>query len=93
ALFSFSKLPIKLSLIIGILGIILSIGGASIVIYKKIIGDAITGWTSTMLAMFFFGSVQLFFLGIMGEYVYRIFVEAKERPIYIVRKLHENSEE
>lgn len=89
AIFSFSKLPIKLSLIIGTIGIILSLAGTGIVIYKKIIGVAITGWTSQMLSMYFFGSVQLFFLGILGEYVFRIFIETKDRPIYIIRKMHE----
>ncbi len=89
AIFSFSKLPLKLSWIIGIIGILLSLTGASVVIYKKIVGVAITGWTSTMLSIFFLGSVQLFFLGILGEYVFRIFIETKDRPIYIIRKLHE----
>jgi len=89
AIFSFSRLPIRLSLIIGTMGILLSLTGTGIVIYKKIIGVAITGWTSEMLSMYFFGSVQLFFLGILGEYVFRIFIEAKNRPIYIVRKVHE----
>lgn len=89
AIFSFSKLPIKLSLIIGTLGIIISVAGALVVIYKKLIGDAITGWTSTMLGMYFFGSVQLFFLGILGEYVFRIFIESKDRPVYVVRNFYE----
>jgi polyisoprenyl-phosphate glycosyltransferase len=85
AIFSFSKLPIKLALIIGILGILISIVGAGIVFYKYIIGVAITGWTSTMLALFFFGSIQLFFLGILGEYVFRIYTETKDRPVYIIK--------
>lgn len=89
AIFSFSKLPLKLSWIIGMIGILLSLTGAGVVIYKKIVGVAITGWTSTMLSIFFLGSVQLFFLGILGEYVFRIFIETKDRPIYIIRKLHE----
>ncbi|HBF87396.1 MAG TPA: glycosyltransferase [Bacteroidales bacterium] len=91
AIFSFSKLPIKLALIIGTLGIFISIIGAGIVLYKYIIGVAITGWTSTMLALFFFGSIQLFFLGILGEYVFRIYTETKDRPIYIIRNKLENN--
>ncbi|MBU0764399.1 MAG: glycosyltransferase family 2 protein [Bacteroidetes bacterium] len=89
AVFSFSKLPIRLSLLIGTIGILLSLTGAGIVFYKKITGVAITGWTSTMLGMFFFGSVQLFFLGILGEYVFRIFIETKDRPVYFIRKFYE----
>lgn len=91
AIFSFSKIPIKLSLIIGILGIFLSLTGSAVVIYKKFIGEAITGWTSQMLALFFFGSVQLFFLGILGEYVFRIFIETKDRPTYFIKKVFENN--
>ncbi|HBS88691.1 MAG: hypothetical protein A2W91_18795 [Bacteroidetes bacterium GWF2_38_335] len=89
AIFSFSKLPIKLSLVIGMIGIFISLVGAGVVIYKKIIGDAVTGWTSTMLGMFFFGSVQLFFLGILGEYIFRIFIETKDRPNYFIKDIYE----
>ncbi len=88
AIFSFSKLPIRLSLFIGIIGIILSITGTIIVLVKNTMGVAITGWTSIMLSMYFFGSVLLFFLGILGEYVFRIFIETKNRPTYIVRKFY-----
>jgi len=89
AIFSFSKIPIKISLIIGVLGILFSLMGSSVVVYKKIIGEAITGWTSQMLALFFFGSVQLFFLGILGEYVFRIFIETKDRPSYFIKEIFE----
>lgn len=90
AIFSFSKLPIKLALIFGIIGLLFSFTGASIVIYKKIIGEAITGWTSTMLSLFFFGSVQLFFLGILGEYIYRIYKEVQNRPVYFIRNYYDS---
>jgi len=89
AIFSFSKLPIRISLIIGTIGILLSLSGALIVIYKKFSGVAITGWTSTMLSLFFFGSVQLFFLGVLGEYIYRIYKETQNRPIYIIDRFYE----
>lgn len=92
AIFSFSKIPIKLSLIIGIIGILFSLTGSGIVIYKKLIGEAITGWTSQMLALFFFGSVQLFFLGILGEYVFRIFVETKDRPTFFIKKVFQKND-
>lgn len=86
ALFSFSKIPIRLCWIIGLLGILFSLGGSSIVIYKKLIGDAISGWASILVSIYFLGSVQLFFLGIVGEYIHRIFVETQNRPIFIVRE-------
>ena len=89
ALFSFSKLPIKLCLILGVLGITFSLIGGGVVLVKKILGDAITGWSSTMLSIYFLGSVQLLFLGIIGEYIHRIFIESQNRPIYIVKDFYE----
>lgn len=90
ALFSFSKLPIKICIYLGIIGVIFTLIGGSIVIYKKIAGDAITGWTSILVSMYFLGSVQLLFMGIIGEYVHRIFVETQNRPIYIVKDYFED---
>lgn len=89
AIFSFSDLPLKLAFIFGAIGLLFSIAGSAIVIYKKIIGVAISGWTSSMLSLFFFGSIQLIFLGIIGEYIYRIYKETQNRPIYIIRKYYE----
>ncbi|TVR77563.1 MAG: glycosyltransferase [Chitinophagaceae bacterium] len=89
AIYSFSKVPIKVCIIIGLLGIFFSVVGVVVVLVKKIMGEAITGWTSIMLSIFFIGSVQLLFLGILGEYIHRIFIETQNRPIFIVRKYHE----
>jgi polyisoprenyl-phosphate glycosyltransferase len=89
AIFSFSNLPIKICLYIGLLGILFSIIATVIVLVKKLTGDAITGWTSILVSIYFIASVQLLFLGIIGEYIHRIFVESQNRPIYIVREFHE----
>jgi dolichol-phosphate mannosyltransferase len=89
AIFSFSKIPLKLAFIFGAVGLTLSITGTVVVIIKKIIGDAVTGWTSSMLSIYFFGSIQLLFLGILGEYIYRIYKETQNRPIYIIREYHD----
>jgi polyisoprenyl-phosphate glycosyltransferase len=89
AIFSFSNLPIKICLYVGILGILFSIIATVIVLVKKLTGDAITGWTSILVSIYFIASVQLLFLGIIGEYIHRIFVESQNRPIYIVREFHE----
>lgn len=89
AIFSFSKLPIRICLTLGIIGIIFSVMGALIVIYKKFNNEAISGWTSVLTSIYFLGSVQLLFLGIIGEYIHRIFVETQNRPIYIVRDFFE----
>lgn len=89
ALFSFSSLPIRVCLGLGILGILASLIGVLVVVIKKINGEAILGWTSVMLSIYFLGSVQLFFLGVIGEYIHRIFVESQNRPLYIVHKFYE----
>ncbi|MGC9331197.1 MAG: glycosyltransferase family 2 protein [Bacteroidales bacterium] len=90
ALFSFSKLPLKLAFVFGFTGLGLSLVGIIVVIVKKITGVAITGWTSMMLSLFFFGSVILIFLGVIGEYIFRIYKETQNRPVYFIRHFHEN---
>lgn len=90
ALFSFSKLPIKICIYLGMIGIFFTIAGGCVVLYKKIDGEAITGWTSILVSIYFLGSVQLLFMGIIGEYVHRIFVETQNRPIFIVKDYFED---
>ena len=86
AFFSFTDLPLKVCLYIGILGVMTFFGGMIYTIASKASGMAPFGWSSTVLSIFFFGSVQLVFLGILGEYVYRIYRETQNRPLYIVRE-------
>jgi dolichol-phosphate mannosyltransferase len=52
-------------------------------------GFAPIGWSSMFLTVSFFGSVQLTFLGVIGEYIYRIFKEVQNRPVYIVKDVYE----
>lgn len=84
----FSTKPLYLSLIVGIIIIffdLLYIGYALVVHYQ---GDVISGWTSLIIAIMLFGGIQLFFLGILGLYIARIFNQVKERPYYIVESYH-----
>jgi glycosyltransferase involved in cell wall biosynthesis len=88
AIISFSWIPLRISTILGILAAFLSIVGTCIVLYKKFISlEAIPGWTSTLLSIFFFGAVQLIIFGIIGEYLGRIYEEVKRRPAYVVRRV------
>jgi dolichol-phosphate mannosyltransferase len=90
AIFSFSKLPLRLCLIVGILGLLFTIGGTILVLSFKLIGRAILGWSSVLISMYFLGSVQLVFLGVIGEYVHRIYVETQNSPVFIVRKYYDS---
>lgn len=85
AFFSFTDLPLKVCLYSGLLGVLTFFGGMIYTLLSKASGKAPFGWSSTVLSIFFFGSVQLVFLGILGEYVYRIYRETQNRPLFIVR--------
>lgn len=57
------------------------------VIWAKLFTDrTVLGWASIMIAILLIGSVQLFTVGILGEYIGRIFDEAKQRPLYLIRE-------
>ena len=86
AFFSFTDLPLKVCLYTGILGVITFFLALFITVISKALGLVPFGWPSTVLSIFFFGSVQLVFIGILGEYVYRIYRETQNRPIFIVRE-------
>lgn len=92
AIFSFSRFPIRLCLILGAIGATVFLGAGIYVLVAKAYGFAVVGWSSTLLSIYFLGSIQLVFLGIMGEYVYRSYKESQNRPIYFVRKYYDNPE-
>jgi glycosyltransferase involved in cell wall biosynthesis len=83
---SFSIVPIRLILYFGILVLLYSIGVIIHDVYVYLIGDTITGWASLQASIWFFGSVQLISIGIVGEYIGRIYMESKHRPRYIVEQ-------
>ena len=89
AIFSFSKLPIRICMALGIIGAIVFMIAGLYVIIAKILGFAVLGWPSTVLSIYFLGSIQLIFLGVVGEYVYRIYKESQQRPLYFIKKIHE----
>jgi dolichol-phosphate mannosyltransferase len=89
AIFAFSRLPIILCLWLGIFGILIFLGAGIYVLIAKAFGFAIPGWSSILLSIYFLGSIQLVFLGIIGEYIYRNYKESQKRPLYFVRKYYE----
>ena len=89
AIFSFSKFPIKVCLFLGTLGTIIFFFAGVYALVDKMFGHSLLGWSSTVLSIYFLGSIQLVFLGVMGEYVYRIYKESQKRPIYLVKKFYD----
>jgi hypothetical protein len=59
------------------------------VVTAKSFGFALLGWSSTLLSIYFLGSIQLVSVGVVGEYVYRIYKESQNRPIYLVKKFYD----
>ena len=65
-----------------------------IVLYLKIFTNAtITGWSSLIVIQLLFNGIILFILGIVGEYIGRIYDESKHRPLYIVQEVYQNKSE
>jgi dolichol-phosphate mannosyltransferase len=87
ALTSFSSAPLKLA---SHAGLLLSIGSVLLILYigyAWLAGQSIQGWTSLMLVVVVLGAVQMFVLALMGEYIGRLYNEAKGRPLYIVQEI------
>jgi len=85
-LFSFSNFPVKLITFLGFVSISVSLIYLGFVIYKKLVlGDVPEGFTALILAITLFSGVQLISIGLIGEYVLRIYNEARNRPKYIIK--------
>lgn len=88
AIFSFSKKPLIYATRIGLFAMVLAILGAFYMVYLKLFtSNVVAGVTVLITTIVFMGGVQIMVLGIIGEYVARIFEEAKARPLYIVDKV------
>jgi polyisoprenyl-phosphate glycosyltransferase len=84
---SFSTFPLKIITLMGVLIFIVSMGMIVWVVSMKLFTDQIIpGWASTMVPMYFIGGIQLLSLGVMGEYIGKIYKETKQRPRYIVER-------
>lgn len=84
---SFSTTPLRIWTYIGGLGTVLAFIYASLIIIKTMVyGVEVPGYASLVVAVLFLGSLQLVGIGVLGEYIGRIYMETKQRPTYIVRK-------
>jgi glycosyltransferase involved in cell wall biosynthesis len=86
--FSFSILPLRLATWTGFAASLLAVFGIVIVLLDRFLGvpGLVKGWSSAIIAQLFIGGVQLICIGIIGEYVGRIYGESKRRPLYIVQE-------
>ena len=89
---SFSISPIRLILSMGAVACIIAIVMAVYTIIEKIQGNTSAGWASIMLSVWFMGGVQLLSLGLIGEYIGKIYKEIKRRPRYIIEAYLNNRE-
>ena len=93
AIFSFSFFPLRIASFLGLITAFGAIVFIFYALYVQSIGQTVKGWSSTIVIMLFLGSIQLFSIGIIGEYLGRIYEEVKRRPLYIIKsatgvKLH-----
>lgn len=84
---SFSTKPIRLILGLGTIVFLVSLGVLIYSFIVKLIGYTVDGWTFTVCSIWLLGGLQMFALGIVGEYVGKIYAEVKHRPRYIIEKI------
>ena len=84
---SYSIIPLRMIAAIGFITVLISIAvGFDAVLDKYVRHEAPTGWATIVILLVFFGGLQIFCLGIIGEYLGQIFKEVKSRPRYIIEK-------
>lgn len=87
AITSFSVVPLRLAIYLGLVCAFLGfLGVIWAIIVRFLPGYNFTGWATIVVAILFLGGVQLMILGIIGEYIGRIYIEAQKRPLYIVKE-------
>lgn len=87
AILAFSDRPLKMTVLLGVAMCVLSGGYAMHAAFQKLVFDVgLSGWTSMIVAIIFFGGIQTILLGLVGLYVGRIYTEVKARPLYVILK-------
>jgi dolichol-phosphate mannosyltransferase len=86
-IFSFSMFPIKLATYVGASISSISFLVGIVLILRRVYGHVSPGWTSVIVLILFMSGINFLFLGIIGEYIGRTFLETKQRPRYVVKKV------
>lgn len=91
-IFSFSYFPLRLAIYLGLAVSTVAFVLTAVVVYFKLFTDkAILGWASITAAILFLGGVELFTIGMIGEYIARIYDEVKQRPYYVIKYTYNSS--
>ena len=84
---AFSTAPLAFASIMGVLMCICAFGAILVIVIKTLLwGDPVGGWPSMVCIIFLVSGVQLFCLGIVGQYLSKTYMEVKHRPIYLVKE-------
>jgi glycosyltransferase involved in cell wall biosynthesis len=85
----FSTVPLRVATYVGVASAALAFAYGLWVVAKTLLwGDPVQGWPTLMVVILFLGGVQLVALGVIGEYLGRLYLESKQRPLYLVRDWH-----
>jgi glycosyltransferase involved in cell wall biosynthesis len=87
---SFSTIPIRFISLFGLISFSLSIIGIIFILYEKIINNLdVPGWAFISAAIIFFGGLNSLFIGVVGEYIGKTYIESKQRPLFSIRNIYE----
>ena len=90
---AFTTAPLTMAAFLGILFCFIAFIMIVVIIFKTLIfGDPVSGWPSLACIIIFVSGIQLFFMGIFGEYLAKTYLETKKRPVYIVKETEKNSD-
>jgi putative glycosyltransferase len=89
AITSFSTTPLNLMVAFGMIVSLVSFAFGIFVVLQKLVHNSAAGWASLIVSIWFMGGIIVFCLGVIGIYISKIFIETKNRPYTIVRRLHE----
>lgn len=89
---SFSTTPIRFVWLIGIIIFIISIFASIYALVSKFLGASVSGWTSILISVWALGGIQLFSIGLIGEYIGKVYKETKARPKYHIEEISEADE-
>ena len=92
-IFAFSTAPLAIASILGVISCLIAFIIILVVIVKTLaFGEAVQGFPTTVCAIFFIGGLQLFCIGILGQYLSKTYLETKSRPVYIIKETEETKE-